>query len=135
MRSVRSTHPVGRRRPVAVFVDDRVLPHVVVGEWLDLLDGFLEPFVFVARVVRHEVQEHLDACEQNRAGRFSDGRVLDGTRPNSHLAGGTRPASVRSRPWFRTGGRSPCSPICRNRSRSVATGISATATPRRRLCS
>lgn len=55
----RRTHPVIRRRDGAVRELSPRVPNVVIGVRFDLLQALLEPFVLVGRMIRDEVQDHL----------------------------------------------------------------------------
>jgi hypothetical protein len=56
------TYPAVRRYPMLVSVDPAVMPHVEVCVRLLPSQGLLEPLVFVAGVVRHEVQNNFNIC-------------------------------------------------------------------------
>ena len=59
------TDPVRRRDWVSIFIEAlRVDPNVVIGVGLHRLERLQEPFVLVARVIRHVIHDNLEACNK-----------------------------------------------------------------------
>jgi hypothetical protein len=59
-------YPVVRRNPVTAWIQVSIMPRVIVDIRLYPAQRLQEPHVFVARVVRHEVQDELNVCKRSK---------------------------------------------------------------------